>query len=386
MAKLYSSLDTKLIHAGEIRPRPHGAVSLPIFQSSTFEFGGEKTYHDVKYIRLNNTPNHDALHNKLALLENAEAALVTSSGMAAITTTLLTLLQTGDHLLIQDNLYGGTHSFIVEDLPRLGIEVDFIDSSNPDSWAEKLRPRTRGIYVEAISNPLVQVCDVAAVVRFAREHQLVSMIDNTFTSPVNFRPPELGFDLSLHSATKYINGHTDIVAGAVIGRADLVEAIRHKLNHLGGTLDPHACFLLHRGLKTMALRVARQNENALKIARFLDTNTQVRRVYYPGLEGHPQHAIAQEFFDGYGGMLSFSVSEDSVAADAFMNALNIPICAPSLGGVESLVTRPASTSHAGIAPDVRRELGIEDGLIRMSVGIEDADELIADLEQALGHL
>ena len=214
-------IDTRLVHAGEPERRVDGAVVMPIFQTAMYEYGGESEYHDVRYIRLNNTPNHLAIHRKLASLENAEAALVTSSGMAAITTSLLSVLSVGDHLLAQNTLYGGTHSFITKDLKSFGIEFDLIDGDDPGSWKEKLRPGTRAIYVESMTNPLLQVADLDAVVAFARENRLVSLIDNTFPSPINFRPPERGFDLSLHSCTKYMNGHTDIVAGAVIGRTDL---------------------------------------------------------------------------------------------------------------------------------------------------------------------
>ena len=248
MASKSLRFETRLIHAGELRPRALGAVSTPIFQSSTFEYGGEGSYHDIRYLRLSNSPNHLVLHQRLAALEGAEAALVTASGMAAISTTLLSLLSTGDHLLVQDSLYGGTHDFIREDLPRLGISYTFIDADDPASWEAQVKPNTRAIYVETMTNPLLRMGDLEAVARFARERRLVSVIDNTFASPLLFRPPERGFDLSLHSCTKYLNGHTDLVAGAVIGRAALVEKVKHKLDHLGGSLDPHACFLLERGL------------------------------------------------------------------------------------------------------------------------------------------
>ncbi|HEU5162437.1 MAG TPA: aminotransferase class I/II-fold pyridoxal phosphate-dependent enzyme, partial [Thermoanaerobaculia bacterium] len=249
-------IDTKLIHAGEPDPRPGGAISLPIFQSSRYETTGtEGGYHEIRYGRLSNSPNHLALHAKLAALENAEAALVTASGMAAITTALLTVLGVGDHILVHRVLYGGTRSFAERDFPSLGLSFSTIDATDPSGWESALRPTTRAIYVETITNPTVDVADHAAVVRFAKEHGLVALVDNTFASPVNFRPAEHGYDLSLHSATKYLNGHTDLIAGAVIGRADLVRRIALKLDHLGASLDPHACFLLHRGLKTLALRV-----------------------------------------------------------------------------------------------------------------------------------
>jgi len=383
MDAIPSRLDTLLIHAGEPMPRIEGAVSIPIFQSATFQYGGQADYHALRYIRLNNTPNHIALHQKLAALENAEAALVTASGMAAITTTLLTLLSVGDHLLAQDCLYGGTHDFVTRALPGFGIEHDFIDPDDPASWETKLRPRTRAIYVETLSNPLLQVADLESVVAFARAHGLVSIVDNTFTSPVNFRPPERGFDLSLHSGTKYLNGHNDLVAGAVIGRGDLVEQIKRQLDLLGGSLDPHAAFLLHRGMKTLAVRVRHQNQSALQIARFLEAHPAVERVHYPGLETHPRHARARSLFDGFGGMLSFDLKGGVEAAERLLGRLTLAISAPSLGGVETLITRPATTSHAGMAPDDRRRLGITDGLVRLSVGIEAPEDLISDFARAL---
>lgn len=383
MVKRFGRIETKLIHAGEPAPRIAGAVSMPIFQSSTFEYAGASSYHDLKYIRLNNTPNHMALHEKLAALENAEAALVTSSGMAAISATLLAALSSGDHFLAQECLYGGTHDFFTKDLPKLGISFDFVDGGDPDSWEDKIRPNTRAVYVETLTNPLLQVADLKGVVAFAKTHSLISIIDNTFASPINFRPPEVGFDLSLHSCTKYLNGHSDIVAGAVIGRADLIEKVTQKLNHLGGSLDPHACFLLHRGMKTLAVRMKHQNESALKIAQFLEARPAVSKVNYPGLKSHPGHDRAMELFDGFGGMLSFELSGGVEAAEGFMRKTTLPIVAPSLGGVETLLTRPATTSHSGLSPEDRKEMGISDGLIRVSVGIEAPEDLMADFDQAL---
>jgi cystathionine beta-lyase/cystathionine gamma-synthase len=380
---MVKGLETKLIHSGEPSPLIEGAVSMPIFQSATFEYRGETSYHALRYIRLNNTPNHVALHRKLAAIENAEAALVAASGMAAVSTTLLTILAAGDHILAQDCLYGGTHHLLTAEFPRLGIAFDAIDGADPESWLGRLRPNTKAIYVETITNPLMQVADLKAVVEFAREHRLVSIIDNTFASPVNFRPTEAGFDLSLHSGTKYLNGHSDIVAGAVIGRADLIEAIHRKLGHFGGSLDPHACFLLHRGIKTLAVRVHYQNESALRIARFLEGHPKVAAVHYPGLEQHPHHLRACELFDGFGGMLSFELTGGVVAADRFISGATLPISAPSLGGVESLITRPATTSHSGMTREERARAGISEGLIRFSVGLEAADDLIEDFEQAV---
>jgi len=383
MATEYKTLETKLVHAGEPEPRIEGAVSLPIFQSANYEYAGETEYDELKYIRLNNTPNHRALHIKLAALENAEAALVTASGMAAITTSLLSILSAGDHILLQDVLYGGTLDLAAKDFAAFGIAYDFIDGDDPASWEARLRPETKAIYVESMTNPLLQVADLKAVVEFARAHGLVSLIDNTFPSPVNFRPAEHGFDLSLHSGTKYLNGHSDIVAGAVIGRAGLVKQVHRKLNHLGGSLDPHACSLLYRGLKTLALRLRQQGDTALALARMLEEHPAVTQVNYPGLESHPRHQRARELFDGFSGMLSFELEGGLEGARRFMKAVRIPVIAPSLGGLETLVTLPSTTSHLGMAPSERRKLGIGDGLVRVSVGIEDAGELLDDFRQAL---
>jgi cystathionine beta-lyase/cystathionine gamma-synthase len=383
MPKIAKRLDTRLIHAGEPQPLIGGAVSMPIFQSATFESRGAASYDDLQYIRLNNTPNHIVLHQKLAALENAEAALVAASGMAAIATTLLTVMSAGDHLLAQNCLYGGTHDLLAEDLRRFKIAIDFIDADNPASWRAQIRSNTRAIYVETMSNPLLEVADLKAVVEFAAAHGLVSIIDNTFASPVNFRPPEIGFDLSLHSGTKFLNGHSDIVAGAVIGREKLVARIRHQLNHLGGSLDPHACFLLHRGIKTLAVRVRHQNDSAMKIARFLEQHPRISRVNYPGLESHPHHARAAELFDGFGGILSFELKGGVDAAERLLDNVTLPISAPSVGGVESLITRPAKTSHSGMPPGERARAGISDALIRLSVGLEAAEDLLEDLDRAL---
>src|SRR5438477_1511898 len=375
MAKAFRRIETKLVHAGEPEPRPAGAVVPPIFQPAMYETAGESSYHAIRYVRLNNSPNHLVLHQKLAALENAEAALVAGSGMAAISTALLAVLGAGDHFLAQDCLYGGTHDLLTHDLPKLGVSLDFINSDDPDSWTKKLRPNTKAIYFESLSNPMLQVPDLEAGVAFARKHGLVSLIDNTFTSPINFRPAEHGFDVSLHSATKYLNGHSDIVAGACIGRAPLIEKITHKLNHLGGALDPHAAFLLHRGMKTLAVRVAHQNRSALEIARLLQAHPAVASVNYPGLERHPRHQRAKQLFDGFGGMVSFEIKGGIEAAEKFMGRTRIPIVAPSLGGVETLLTRPAATSHSGMSKGDRERIGVTDTLIRISVGIEATEEL-----------
>ena len=379
-------LATRAVHAGEPEPRIEGAVSMPIFQSATFETLGEKNYQDVRYVRLNNTPNHQALHAKLASLERGEAALVASSGMGAITTTLLTLLSVGDHILAQEGLYGGSHTFITRDLNNFGIHHDLIDGTRPETWKPLLTPSTRVVYVESISNPLMLVPDLVQIVRFAREHDLVAIIDNTFSTPVNLQPLELGFDLSIHSATKYLNGHSDLAAGAVIGSKELIEQVTRKLNHLGGVLDPHTCFLLHRGLKTLTLRVRQQNYSALTLARFLAEHPAIRQVNYPGLETHSHHRRAKSLFDGFGGMLSFTLHGGTAAVETLFRRLHIPRAAPSLGGVETLITRPVTTSHAGVPPEERAAMGISESLIRISVGIEDTTDLVEDFRKGLNGL
>ena len=383
MLKNSHSLNTKLVHAGEPDPRIEGAVSMPIFQSSTYEYGGERHYDDIRYIRLNNTPNHKAIQKKLAVIECAESALVTSSGMSAITTSLLTFLQQGDHLLAHNTLYGGTASFILEDLPRYGITCDLIDTTDSSDWSTMLQPNTKVIYAETVTNPLLDVPELGAVVDFAKDNKLISMIDNTFASPVLFSPAELGFDLSLHSCTKYINGHSDIVAGVVIGGENLVKKVTSRMNHLGGSLNPGACFLLHRAVKTLELRMIRQCENAGQIASFLENHPEIQNVKYPGLESSASHERAKKYLCGFGAMVSFEVAGGETRAKKFMDQLNLAIDAPSLGGLETLITRPALTSHSGMSPSEREKAGITDSLIRLSVGIELAEDLISDLDQAL---
>ena len=381
----FDSLDTNLVHAGRPRPHVEGAVVTPIFQSANYQMSDETTYDAVRYIRLSNSPNHHTLQARLAAVESAEAALLTASGMAAISTAILSHMESGGHLLVQRTLYGGTQSLLDRDASKFGINYTAIDIGDPDgsrAWESALTPETRLIFVESISNPLMEVGNLEAVVEFARRHGLVSVIDNTFATPVNFRPAEMRFDLVVHSATKYLNGHSDLVAGAVIGSSAAVDRVRHLLLHLGGSLDPNTCFLLERGLKTLSLRVRRQNETAMNLARFLEGHPSVRGVNYPGLSSSPSHLFASRYFSGFGGMLSFYL-EDAASAERFLSRLTLPVHAASLGGVESLVVRPSRSSHLGLEEEVRNQLGITDDLIRVSVGIEDAEELIADFEQAL---
>ena len=383
MSKNSFDFTTELVHAGEPEPRIEGAVSMPIFQSSTYEYSGEGQYDDIRYIRLNNTPNHKAIQKKLAVIECAESALVTSSGMSAITATLLTFLKQGDHLLSHKSLYGGTASFILEDLPRYGISFDLIDTTDPSGWSMMLKPNTKVIYTETITNPMLEVPELGAIVDFAKENNLISMIDNTFASPVLFSPSELGFDISLHSCTKYINGHSDIVAGAVIGSDEFIKIITSRMNHFGGSLNPGACFLLHRAIKTLELRMIRQSKNAGQIALFLENHPEILSVNYPGLASSNSYERAKKYLSGFSAMVSFEVVGGKTRSIKFMNQLDIAINAPSLGGVETLITLPALSSHSGMDPAERVKAGITDSLIRLSVGIESVDDLITDLDQAL---
>jgi cystathionine gamma-synthase/cystathionine gamma-lyase/cystathionine beta-lyase len=357
--------DTLAVHGGERVPGPEGSVVFPIFQGTVFTVEPGSDYHDIKYHRLNSTPSQAYLHDKLAALEGAEAAVATSSGMAAVTTILHTLLGAGDHILT-------THA------ARLGWEFTVIDTQDPSSWA--VRPNTKAVLVETITNPLMKVGRLREVVAFARSHELISVVDNTFASPVNFRPVVAGFDLVFNSATKYLNGHSDLVAGSVAGSTELVERVRHTLNLYGGSLDPHAGYLLARSLKTLGVRVRQQNENALALAEFLAQYPKVAAVNYPGLVRDPYVA---DLLDGFGGMLSFRLSGGVEAAEVLLSALKLPAVAPSLGGVETLITRPATTSHAGMSPADRAAAGITDDLIRLSVGIEDKQDLLDDFAEAL---
>lgn len=376
-------IQTRLVHAGEHDGRIQGSMVWPIFQSTVFEVDGEEGYDELTYIRYNNLPNQRLLGTKLADLEGAEAATVAASGMAAIASALLAVLRAGDHLLAGDCLYGGTHTLITQRFPTLGIDHDLVDFDDAGRWQQAVRPETRAIYVETIGNPLMGVPPLDDIVAFARQRGLVTLIDNTFASPVLFRPAEHGFDLSLHSCTKYLNGHSDLVAGAVIGSRVWIDRVDATAHLLGGALDPHTCFLLNRGMKTLALRLGQQCTSALTLARWLETHPAVHGVRYPGLPSHPDHERAARLLDGFGGMLAFDLKGGREAADRMMSRTRLATHAPSLGGVETLIVSPARSSHAKLSPEARAAMGISDGLIRVSVGIEATADLIADFAQAL---
>ena len=383
MSQPRRSLRTIAVHAGEPRPSLEGAISMPIFQSSTFVLGDPGEFDDIRYIRLNNTPNHEAVGAKLAALEGTEAAIVGPSGTAAISMTLQTLLAQGDHLLAQERVYGGTRKVLDALAGRQGIEVSYVPFEAVEPWREALRPNTRAIYVESLTNPLLEIGPLDEAAAFARAHGLVSVIDNTFASPVVFRPAELGFDLVLHSASKYLNGHSDLCAGVVAGDAARIEAVRRTMNLAGVCLDPHACSLLQRGLKTLPLRVPAQNAGALVLARALERHPKVRRVHYPGLASDPGHRRACRWFEGFGAIVTLALRGEAAMAERLIAGLTLAQPAPSLGGVESLVCRPETTSHAGLPEAVRLRMGVGADLVRVSVGIEDPEELVADFLGAL---
>jgi cystathionine beta-lyase/cystathionine gamma-synthase len=376
-------METVAVHSGERRPGPEGSVVFPIYQGTVFSMEPGTDYHDIRYIRLNSTPSQVYLHDRLAALEGAEAAVATSSGMAAVTSIILAHLKKGDHLLAGTCLYGGTHDFLTQRAPDLGLACTFVDDQRPESWKAALRPETKMFLVETITNPLMRVPRLQEVVEFARRERLTTVIDNTFASPVNFRPLSIGFDIAFHSATKYLNGHSDLVAGCVLGSRERVEMVRRMLNLLGGTLDPHAGFLLARGTKTLALRVKAQNANGLALSRFLAAHSKVKEVNYAGLETHPDHAHARRLLSGFGGMLSLRLKAGTDAARRLVASLRLPFYAPSLGGVETLITQPALSSHAGMKREDRERLGVTDDLLRVSCGIENADDLTEDFGQAL---
>ena len=388
---------TRIVHAGEPSPRIGGAIIPPVFQSTVFEStptdaeSGE--YADVVYPRLSNLPNHTVLAAKLANLEGAEAALVTASGMAAASTAMLSVLRAGDHVIATGPLYGGTHALLRDLLPDLGIEHSIVPPDQPDVWREAICPNTRAFWTESLTNPLVRVPDHAGIVAFAQEHELVSLIDATFSSPCNFRPIEAGYQVVVHSATKYLNGHSDIAAGVIASSEHRVRKAWDRLSLLGGSLDAHACYLLHRGLRTLEMRVERQNATALTLAQHLAEHPAVSRVYYPGLPEDPDHAAAERAFGDArrsGGVLAFELagaregSEARAAVHSFLQRLSLAVSAPSLGGPETLVTAPRLTSHASLTRNDRSQLGLADSLLRVAVGFEDPADILAEFDRALG--
>jgi cystathionine beta-lyase/cystathionine gamma-synthase len=370
---------TLCVHSGSYRDEKTRGTNSPIFPSTAYEYLGSE---ERPYPRYFNTPNQEILVRKLCALEQGEDGVVFSSGMAAISTTFLALLKAGEHAVIQDDIYGGTRSFVTGRFPALGIRYTLVDRDAAAIEAAIL-PETRLIYVESPTNPTLNIVDLRQVAKLARSRGLVSLIDNTFASPVNQNPLALGLDASIHSGTKYLGGHSDLTSGAVITSRELAGKIRAAAANLGGNLNAQSCHLLERSLKTLALRVERQNENALAIARHLAGHSRVERVYYPGLESHPGHEVARRQMRGFGGMLAFQLDPRRVEPRRFLGRLRLIAPALSLGGVDTILCAPAATSHAKLSAAERAELGIDDGLMRLSVGVEDVGDLVADLDAAL---
>jgi len=378
--------ETEAVRGGMDLSKKNGPLSTPIYQTSTFEVTDMEeqvraTPTDHFYTRYGN-PTHTVAENAIAELEGAEAALLFASGMSAITTTVLALTKAGDHIVAQRDIYGGATKFFTQWLPKFGVEVTLVDTTDYQQHAKAIRPNTKILHLESPTNPTLRVVDLKKVAAVAKQHGITTLIDSTFATPINCRPAEFGIDLVMHSGTKYFGGHADLICGIVAGRRDLIDTIHATRTTLGCNMDPHAAWLLLRGIKTLAVRVHRQNDNALRVAQFLKGHPKVRSVSYPFLEGHPQRALAMEQMRGGGGVLSFEVEGTGEDACRFAEALNLFTLAPSLGGVESLVTIPVITSHSMIRPDERKKMGVTEQMIRLSVGVENVDDLIADLEQA----
>ncbi len=369
---------TLCIHAGTHLDAATGGACSPIYTSTAYAFPNPANTNF--YPRYFNTPNQRVIAQKLAALEQGEDALVFGSGMAAISTVLFAHLKPGDHAAFQADLYGGTHQLVTKELARFGVETSF--SKTAEEFATALKANTRLIYVESPSNPLLRCVDLAAVAKLGRERGVLTVVDNTFATPINQNPIPLGFDAVIHSATKYLNGHSDVNAGAVVSSAVIMRRLTEAATNYGGMLDAHSCYQLERGLKTLALRVRQHNENAGRLARFLQTHPGVARVNYPGLPEHPDHAIAVRQMRGFGGMLSFEL-RDPGQVDRLLSGLRIAMPALSLGGVESLVCVPSRTSHRLMTPAELQRAGISDGLVRVAAGVEDIEDLLEDFTSAL---
>jgi cystathionine gamma-synthase len=381
---------TRAVHAGEAREKAGNAVTTAIFQTATYVFRDSHELIDYmegniereEYGRYGN-PTQRAVERKLAALDGGEAALLFSTGMCAITTTLLAMLGRGSHLVLTEDGYRRTRQFCRTLLHRLGIECSFVETGNYEALEAAIRPTTRLIFSESPTNPHLRVMDLERLAAIGRERNVKIAIDSTFATPYNQQPLDFGIDLVIHSATKYLGGHNDLMAGVVVGSRGLVSAIRDMQAMLGGITDPHTAYLLLRGMKTLGIRLRKQNENGIAVARFLEGHPRVRRVYYPGLSSHPDYKVACEQMKGFGGVVSFEIDGDMKTTSTFIDRLHIPYIAPSLGGVETLIEQPALMSYFEMTSEDRSAIGIADQLVRLSLGVEDAEDLLADLEQAL---
>ncbi|TDS20835.1 cystathionine beta-lyase [Maribacter caenipelagi] len=375
-------LNTICTHVGELEDKQHKGAVSPLYMSTSY------AYEDVdvkRYPRYFNTPNQEALCKKVAALEHAESALIFGSGMAAVSTSLLAFLRAGDHVVLQQTLYGGTYNLVNEEFSKYGIEYSFTNGWQADAFEAQIKENTKVIYIETPSNPLLTITDLQAVATIAKKHGIITLIDNTFASPVNQNPIDFGIDVVIHSATKYMGGHSDICAGAVASTTENMERIFHLAKNFGGSLSDYTVWLLERSMKTMGIRVRAQNENALAMAHFLNDLADIEKVYYPGLPTHSDHEIAKKQMKGFGGMLSFELNSN-LNSSQFQKALQLIKPSMSLAGVESTVLSPTQTSHALMSAEVRAEQGIADGLIRFSVGIEEVEDLKQDILQAIAKI
>ena len=387
---------TQAVHAGEDKRKPYGALTTPIIQTSTFTFADTAEILDFmrrkaagdlpvrdEYGRYSN-PTQSAAERKLAALEGGERALLFASGMAAITTAMATLLSRGDHLVMVSDCYHRTREFALTFLSRWGIETTLVQVDQPDALTATIRPNTRLIFAETPTNPYLRLMDLTQMVEVARQHGIITVVDSTFATPINLRPLEYGVDLVIHSATKYLAGHNDLLAGTAIGSGEILTQIEKARGLMGGMSNPNDAYLLLRGLKTLDLRVRRHNENGERVARFLEDHRAVRRVYYPGLPSHPDHEIARRQMIGFGGVVSFEIEGDIEKTGRFVDRMRLPYIGPTLGGVESIIEQPSVLFSLNRAE--RRAAGLKDNLVRYALGIEDADDLIADLDQALASI
>ena len=379
--------ETAAVHGAAELEKKNGPVTPPIYQTSTFEVTDNEeqqrvTTTDRYYTRWGN-PTITLAEQTIAELEGTDAARTFASGMGAITSTVMAFLKAGDHIVSQQDVYGGVAKFFTQWLPKMGIETTFVDTTDYEQYERAVRKNTKLLYLESPTNPSLRVVDFQKAVTLARKHGLISLIDSTFGTPINQRPAEYGIDLVMHSGTKYLSGHADLTCGVVCGRQELMDQLWETRTTLGNCMDPHAAWMLTRGLKTLAVRVARQNENALRVAEFLSRHAKVRKVHYPFLENHPQHTIARAQMSGGGGMVTFEVEGTGKDACRVSEAMRLFTLATSLGGVESLVSIPVLTSHAMISAELRKKMGVTEQMVRLSVGIENGDDLIADLERAL---
>ncbi|MGE0440820.1 MAG: PLP-dependent aspartate aminotransferase family protein [Gemmatimonadales bacterium] len=380
-----SGTSTIAVHGPLERRSPEQPVVQPIYRSTTYvnQVGADR---DVLYERYGNTPNQLAVARKYAMLEGAEAAVFLASGMAATAMAHLAVLRPGDHLLASKWIYGGTQRLFEEEFGRFGISVTYVDPAQPRAWRRGVKKTTRGIFFESPTNPMMRVVDPVPVASIAKEFGLALLVDSTFASPINFRPIEHGADVVITSGTKYLNGHSDVTAGAVAGTQSVVDEVIRLSRVWGPAIDSQSAWLLDRGLKTLPLRIARQNATAGAVAEWALRQTKITAVHYPGLPSHPDHAIAARTLDGFGGMVGLVIKGGATGAEKFLRRLRVFTHAPSLAGVESLISEPRVTSHAALSADQRAALGIVDGFVRLSIGIEDQDDLIADLRHALDGL